>query len=91
MAETIVGVDLGGTKVSVGAVSSGVVRNEVRREVPSREAAEVVFDEIAGTTDSSKTSSIAPAISSNLFGRVMGRSSSWTLASAFCAAPSTAA
>jgi glucokinase len=46
MAETIVGVDLGGTKVSVGAVSGGEVTKIERREVPSQEAAEVVLDAI---------------------------------------------
>ena len=44
----IIGIDLGGTKVSVGAVSDGVVTGVVRREVPSQEAADVVLEEIAG-------------------------------------------
>ena len=44
----IIGVDLGGTKVSVGAVADGGVKMIVRREVPSQEAAEVVLEEIAG-------------------------------------------
>jgi len=44
----IIGIDLGGTKVSVGAVREGVVTGVVRREVPSQEAAEVVLEEIAG-------------------------------------------
>jgi glucokinase len=47
MVETIVGVDLGGTKVSVGAVCDGRVVRVERREVPSQEAAEAVLDEIA--------------------------------------------
>jgi glucokinase len=52
MAEpTVIGVDLGGTKVSVGAVSEGAVTRFVRREVPSQEAAEVVFEEIARAVD----------------------------------------
>lgn len=46
MAETIIGVDLGGTKVSVGAVRDGSVTRVERREVPSREAAEVVLEAI---------------------------------------------
>ncbi len=49
MRETIIGVDLGGTKVSVGAVAGGEVHGLVRREVPAEEAAEVVFDAIADT------------------------------------------
>jgi len=44
----IIGIDLGGTKVSVGAVSDGVVTGVVRREVPSREAANIVLEEITG-------------------------------------------
>jgi len=44
----IIGVDLGGTKVSVGAVADGGVKKIVRREVPSQEAADVVLEEIAG-------------------------------------------
>ena len=43
----IIGVDLGGTKVSVGAVGEGVVTGVVRREVPSQEPADVVLEEIA--------------------------------------------
>jgi glucokinase len=46
VAEKIIGVDLGGTKVSVGAVSSGEVSRVLRREVPSQEAADVVLAEI---------------------------------------------
>lgn len=45
---TVIGLDLGGTKVSVGAVAGGTVRRVVRREVPAREAAEVV---VAAITD----------------------------------------
>jgi glucokinase len=47
MAETIIGVDLGGTKVSVGAVRNGAVDRVVRREVPARESAQTVFDAVA--------------------------------------------
>ena len=47
--ETIIGVDLGGTKVSVGAVAGGEVRRMARREVPSEEAAEVVLASIIDT------------------------------------------
>jgi glucokinase len=46
VAEKIIGVDLGGTKVSVGAVTGGEVGRIVRRDVPSQEAAEVVLAEI---------------------------------------------
>jgi glucokinase len=46
MAGTIIGIDLGGTKVSVGAVTNGAVERVVRREVPSQEAADVVLAEI---------------------------------------------
>ena len=46
---TIIGVDLGGTKVSVGAVTGGKVRRVVRREVPAQEAAEIVLAEIFDT------------------------------------------
>jgi len=50
MAEgTIIGVDLGGTKVSVGAVADGEVRRMARRDVPSEEAAEVVLASIMDT------------------------------------------
>jgi len=51
MAETIIGVDLGGTKVSVGAVTEGAVGRVVRREVPSQEAADVVLEEILDAID----------------------------------------
>jgi glucokinase len=51
MSETIIGVDLGGTKVSVGAVSGGEVTKIERREVPSPEAAEVVLDAIIDVID----------------------------------------
>jgi glucokinase len=43
MAEIVIGVDLAGTKVSVGAVSEGAVAEVVSREVPSQEAADVVL------------------------------------------------
>jgi glucokinase len=46
MARTIIGIDLGGTKVSVGAVTDGTVERVVRREVPSQEEADVVLAEI---------------------------------------------
>ena len=48
---TIIGVDLGGTKVSVGAVAGSAVGRVVRREVPAREAADVVLAEIMGAID----------------------------------------
>jgi glucokinase len=52
MAEpTIIGVDLGGTKVSVGAVTEGTASRVVRREVPSQETADVVLAEIIETID----------------------------------------
>jgi glucokinase len=51
MAETIIGVDLGGTKVSVGAVTEGAVGRVVRRDVPSQEAADVVLEEIMDAID----------------------------------------
>ena len=47
--EIIIGVDLGGTKVSVGAVAGGEVRRMARRDVPSEEAAEVVLASIVDT------------------------------------------
>ena len=47
--DTIIGVDLGGTKVSVGAVAGGKVQRMARREVPSHEAAKVVLDSIMDT------------------------------------------
>jgi glucokinase len=57
VAETIIGVDLGGTKVSVGAVSSGAAVRIERREVPSQEGAKVVLativDAIAEVFDDS--------------------------------------
>jgi len=49
--ETIIGVDLGGTKVSVAAVTDGEVDKIVRREVPSQEAANVVLEEIMDAID----------------------------------------
>ena len=47
--ETIIGVDLGGTKVSAGAVADGELRLIARRDVPSEEAAEVVLASIVDT------------------------------------------
>ena len=44
--ETIIGVDLGGTKVSVGAVTGGAVDRLERRDVPAQEDAEIVLSEI---------------------------------------------
>ena len=49
--ETIIGVDLGGTKVSVGAVTGGKVKRLERREVPAQESAEVVLTEITDAID----------------------------------------
>jgi glucokinase len=49
--QTIIGVDLGGTKVSVGAVTDGAVGRVQRREVPAQEAADVVLGEIMDTID----------------------------------------
>ena len=46
MADTIIGVDLGGTKLSVGAVIEGEVVGVVRREVPAQEAADLVLGEM---------------------------------------------
>jgi glucokinase len=51
VADTIIGVDLGGTKLSVGAVSDGAVGRLVRREVPAQEAADVVLGEIVDAID----------------------------------------
>ena len=51
MTETIIGVDLGGTKVSVGAVTEGTASRVVRREVPSQEAQDVVLAEIMNAID----------------------------------------
>jgi glucokinase len=51
VAETIIGVDLGGTKVSVGAVSGGILARVERREVPSQEAADVVLAAIVDVID----------------------------------------
>jgi glucokinase len=51
MADSLIGVDLGGTKVSVGAVTEGVVGRVVRRVVPAQEAAEVVLAEIMDAID----------------------------------------
>jgi glucokinase len=50
-AGTIIGVDLGGTKVSVGAVIEGDLRRVIRREVPAQEAAEAVLAEIVDAVD----------------------------------------
>lgn len=46
MSESIIGVDLGGTKISVGTVRGGDVIRIVRREVPARESADAVLGEI---------------------------------------------
>jgi glucokinase len=43
---TIIGVDLGGTKVSVGAVSEDNILKTVKREVPALESEDVVLAEI---------------------------------------------
>jgi glucokinase len=51
VAETIIGIDLGGTKVSVGAVAGGTLARVERREVPSQEAADVVLAAIVGVID----------------------------------------
>ena len=51
MAETIIGVDLGGTKVSVGAVTEGTVSRVVRRNIPAQDAADIVLAEIVDTID----------------------------------------
>ncbi|MCP3860228.1 MAG: ROK family protein, partial [Phycisphaeraceae bacterium] len=48
---TIIGVDLGGTKVSVGAVTGGVANRIERREVPAAETAEIVLETIIDTID----------------------------------------
>jgi glucokinase len=55
---SIIGVDLGGTKVSVGAVSEGAVTRVERREVPSQEAAEVVLAAIMDVIDELFDSSV---------------------------------
>ncbi len=51
MSEAIIGVDLGGTKVSVGAVTESRVGKIVRREIPAQEAADVVLEEIMDAID----------------------------------------
>jgi glucokinase len=51
VAETIIGIDLGGTRVSVGAVSGGTVTKIERRGVPSQEAAEVVLAALVDAID----------------------------------------
>jgi glucokinase len=48
---TIIGVDLGGTKVLVGAVIGGEATRLVRRDVPATEPAEVVLAAIVDTID----------------------------------------
>ncbi len=48
-ARTIIGVDLGGTKVSAGAVQGDKITKLEKRPVPSREAADVVLDQIIDT------------------------------------------
>ena len=50
-APAIIGVDLGGTKVSVGAVIEGTVSTVVRRNVPAQDAADVVLAEIIDAID----------------------------------------
>jgi glucokinase len=45
-APAIIGVDLGGTKVSVGGVIEGTVSRVVRRNIPAQEAADIVLAEI---------------------------------------------
>lgn len=49
--ETYIGVDLGGTKVSVGAVAGGEITALERRSVPAQEEAEVVLERIVETID----------------------------------------
>jgi glucokinase len=58
VSESIIGVDLGGTKVSAGAVSEGAVTRVERREVPSREAADVVLAAIMDVIDEVFDSSV---------------------------------
>jgi glucokinase len=48
---TIIGVDLGGTKVSAGAVNGDTVLKVAKRSVPSQEAADVILDHIIDTID----------------------------------------
>ncbi len=48
---SIIGVDLGGTKVSVAAISGDTVQRELRREVPAQEDAEVVLAAIIDIID----------------------------------------
>jgi glucokinase len=50
-AETIIGVDLGGTKVSAGAVQGNEITKLERRPVPSQETTGVVLDHIIDTID----------------------------------------
>ncbi|MCU0304987.1 MAG: ROK family protein [Thermoanaerobaculales bacterium] len=45
--ETVVGVDLGGTKLAAGRVRDGAVEALVRRPVPAAEAWQVVFEVVA--------------------------------------------
>jgi len=58
MAQTIIGVDLGGTKVTVGKVADGVVDRLERRDVPAQEDAEVVLSEIMDAIDGVFDSSV---------------------------------
>jgi glucokinase len=45
---SVIGVDLGGTKVAAGRVRDGVVEAVARRQVPADQAREVVFETVAG-------------------------------------------
>jgi len=46
---TVIGIDLGGTKVSVGAVRGDEIGSLVKRPVPAQEAADVVLEHILDT------------------------------------------
>jgi len=48
---SVIGVDLGGTKVSVGRIGDGVIQQVVTRPVSASAAAEVVLDEICSCID----------------------------------------
>jgi glucokinase len=56
--DTIIGVDLGGTKVAVGVVAGNQVRRQAHRDVPAHEAADVVLDCILETLDEVFDSSV---------------------------------
>ncbi|MEE4271124.1 MAG: ROK family protein [Thermoanaerobaculales bacterium] len=47
--DTIIGVDLGGTKVSVGAVRGSQVARIVTRPIPAQASAEVILDRVTDT------------------------------------------